>query len=111
VGLLQSIARGGTLLDVGCGTGALAERLQEVGFEAVGLDASMAMLNLLRERSDLPAICGKSSRLPFRDGSFNHVLCVASLHHVAERSAVAEPVREMSGVERPGGSVVLVVLL
>ena len=38
------------LLDVGCGTGALAAKLAARGYEATGLDPSDGMLGVLRER-------------------------------------------------------------
>lgn len=43
----------GTALDVGCGTGILLERFAKRGFQAVGLDASLDMLQAARAR--LPA--------------------------------------------------------
>src|SRR5205823_14923241 len=38
-------------LDVGCGTGALAERLAQSGYEMVGVDPSEGMLEIMRDRA------------------------------------------------------------
>jgi SAM-dependent methyltransferase len=106
--LIQRVTTPGTLLDVGCGTGVLAERLAEVGFQTVGLDSSPAMLNVLRSRRALPTVFGHSYHLPFLADSFDTVSCVATLHHVAEKQLVAESLHEMIRVAKPGGTVVVI---
>lgn len=47
----------GTVLDIGCGTGAMTERFARHGAKAVGLDISPGMLGLARQRcSSLPNV-------------------------------------------------------
>ncbi len=41
----------GSALDVGCGTGALAARLADAGYEMVGVDPSEGMLRVLEQRT------------------------------------------------------------
>ena len=41
---------GGTVLDLGCGTGRILLRLAEAGFEVVGVDFSQPMLGVCREK-------------------------------------------------------------
>ena len=72
-------------LDVGCGTGVLAQRLAAVGYEMVGLDPSEGMLEILAERApDVRAVRGYGTELPFEDGSFDLVFTVAAMHHIAD---------------------------
>jgi SAM-dependent methyltransferase len=52
VDFYRSLARetGGPVLEIGCGTGRVLERVAADGFACTGLDASPAMLDRLRER-------------------------------------------------------------
>jgi SAM-dependent methyltransferase len=98
----------GKVLDVGCGTGRLAERLADAGYNVMGLDQSRGMLHHVRERRpDIPVVAGESTALPFRDEIFSMTYCIAVLHHVAEPGAVRQTLREMSRVTRPGGHVLI----
>ena len=95
-------------LDVGCGTGALAARLAGRGYEMTGLDPSAGMLDVMRaERPEVEAVRGSGDRLPFDSGSFELVLTVAALHHIADPAAVRTTLGEMVRVCRPGGRIVV----
>jgi SAM-dependent methyltransferase len=48
--LRQSGAPAGTLVDLGCGSGALAEQVSAAGYEVVGVDLSPHLLSLARQR-------------------------------------------------------------
>ena len=98
----------GRALDVGCGTGVLAGRLAAGGWSMVGIDASPGMLERLRARaSDVEAVRGEATALPFADGEFDLVYCVAVLHHVAKPGAVRLALSEMVRVARIGGRVLV----
>lgn len=108
LGLLRRMAGQGPILDVGCGTGVLLQRIAAWEPDAVGVDASAEMLAVTRERRGLPAVCALSSSLPFLDDTFAMAFCVALLHHLADPEVVAETIREMMRVVRPSGAVVLI---
>lgn len=98
----------GPALDLGCGTGLLAEQLVDAGYAVVGLDPSRGMLEQLRHRRpDVPAVVGGGEALPFADGVFQLTYCIAVMHHVAEPDAVRRTLIEMARVTRPGGHVVV----
>jgi SAM-dependent methyltransferase len=98
----------GSALDVGCGTGALAARLAAAGYAVTGVDPSEGMLAVLRERAPgVRAVAGSGTRLPFGDGAFDLVLCVAVMHHVADAGDVRRTLAEMTRVARPGGSILV----
>jgi SAM-dependent methyltransferase len=66
----------GRVLDVGAGTGRASR--QSGGQPAVLLDVSPAMLRAARRHDpNAAAICGEAHRLPFAEGSFDRVICVA----------------------------------
>ncbi len=93
-------------LDVGCGTGVLAARLAGEGYSMTGIDPSSGMLDVLRERSpEVVAVRGSATELPFEDSSFDLVMSVAVMHHVADPGAVRQALGEMVRVSRPGGRV------
>src|SRR5436305_9088993 len=65
-------------LDVGCGTGLLAERLASAGYDMVGIDPSEGMLEVMRERApQIAAVHGSGTSLPFADDTFDLTLTVA----------------------------------
>jgi SAM-dependent methyltransferase len=98
----------GPALDVGCGTGQLAERIAAAGYPVVGLDPSPGMLaQFRRRRPDLRAVVGSGTALPFPDATFALTYCVAVLHHVAEPEAVRRTLAEMARVTRPDGRVLV----
>ena len=98
----------GAGLDVGCGTGVLAARLAARGFAMTGLDPSEGMLDVMRaEHPEVAAVRGSGDELPFETASFDLVLTVAALHHIADPAAVRATLAEMVRVCRPGGRIVV----
>jgi SAM-dependent methyltransferase len=53
------------------------------------------------------AVRASGTDIPFPDDSFDLVLCVAVMHHIAEAGAVRETLAEMTRVTRPGGRIVV----
>jgi SAM-dependent methyltransferase len=98
----------GRALDVGCGTGALAARLDAAGYEVAGVDPSEGMLEVLRERAPaVRALTASGTSLPFPDDSFDVVLTVAVMHHIAAAEDVRRTLAEMVRVARPAGGIVV----
>jgi SAM-dependent methyltransferase len=99
---------GGSALDVGCGTGALATRLAGVGYAMTGVDPSEGMLEVLRTRApEVDAVRGSGTSLPFADDSFDLVLSVAVMHHIADPGDVLRTLAEMVRVAKPSGRVLV----
>lgn len=98
----------GPTLDLGSGTGLLAERVAAAGYGVVALDPSRGMLGQLRRRRPgFPAVVANGVALPFPDATFGLTYCVAVMHHVAEPDAVRRTLAEMARVTRPGGRVIV----
>ena len=100
---------GERILDVGCGTGLLLERLQRTvpDVRLTGVDPVPEMLALARQRLTTAATelrGAAAERLPFADGSFDAVVS-ASVFHYVRRPEVA--LAEARRVLRPGGRLVL----
>ena len=92
------------VLDVGCGTGRLLERLTAAHPQArcVGVDPSPEMLAIARGRLPRSAglALGWAERLPFADESFDIVVSCSMLHCFHQPQ---DATREMARVLRPGG--------
>ena len=93
----------GQLLDVGGGTGRVAQMLSAHVGQIIVLDESLGMLRQAR-RKGLPAMCARSEQLPFPDGSVPRILMVDAFHHLGDQDhAVAELMRVLV----PGGRMVI----
>jgi ubiquinone/menaquinone biosynthesis C-methylase UbiE len=102
LGFLSRFATGARVLEVGCGTGLLLERMAEFALETKGVDLSAGMLRHALARG-LDAVEGSATELPFGDESFDVACSFKVLAHVKEiERALAEMVR----VIRPGGTVI-----
>jgi len=102
-----SVGQPGRALDIGCGLGKLISGLQEQGWEAWGLDASASMLALgrwLQPDDRVIRVRGIAEALPFRDSSFDCVLCKGSLDHFADPAAF---MREAARILTPDGRLVI----
>ena len=94
--------RPGSILDVGCGTGIFAERLErELAPAAVaGCDLSAGMLAQAAARSRRTGwVRGDSARLPVRAGGVDAVVCTQAFHFFDQPAAWAEFHRVLT----PGG--------
>ena len=77
---------GERILDLGCGDGALTEKLASLGCKVVGVDASELQIAAARERGlNARVIAGEA--LPFRD-EFDAVFSNAALHWMLQPDAV-----------------------
>ena len=95
----------GAVLEVGCGEGELAARIQsELGVELVALDQSARMVALCRERG-IDARVGDVQELPFEDGSFDVAVAAWMLFHVHD---LDRGIGELARVLRAGGRLVAV---
>jgi SAM-dependent methyltransferase len=92
------------LLDVGGGTGRVAQYFQGVFRQVLVLDVSLGMLIQAQTKDTLLPFLGASEHLPFGDGSFERVLAVDSFHHFRDQAKAAQ---ELGRVLAPGGRLVI----
>lgn len=74
-----------TLLDAGCGTGAMLQLFQKdlPGKRYTGLDLSKKMIEVAKKKQmyGVELVVGDCEALPFDDNSFDVITCSMSFHH------------------------------
>ena len=102
---------GGRLLDLGTGTGRVLELLASRVRQALGVDASKAMLALARSRlsGEQFAHCAVRQadiyRLPLANGGFDTAVLQMVLHYAEDPAGV---LAEAARVLRPGGRLIVI---
>lgn len=99
------IKRGSKVLDVGCGSGILLDRLWTT-YGVVGFGVDVSSKSLRRGRTEslagLDAPVGDARGLPFADNSFDLAFSLDVLEHIQHPERA---LREIARVVRPGGRV------
>ncbi len=70
------------LLDLGCGTGGMLQRLQErfENISACGMDYYASALSFAKAKTFYPLLQGDVKSMPFRPGAFDIILCLDVLY-------------------------------
>ncbi len=103
---------GMTILDLGAGSGRNAIALAEAGAaNVVAADISIRMLEMLRFEDThaeiiMPVQCD-AMELPFKEGAFDAVVCVAMIHHIAGRMNRRGTLRGAGQVVKAGGGILV----
>jgi len=108
--LLNDVTTKTSVLDVGCGTGRLAEQLLDSSpATVIGVDLSPGMVGQAQLRCERfgkrgAFIIGDSEHLPVASNSVDVVTCSHSFHHYPNQLAV---MREFARVLKPHGTLLL----
>lgn len=101
--VLAPYARGRDVLELGCGTGLILDRVAPIARSAKGIDLSEGMIDKARQRG-LDVVVGSVTELPYADASFDCVYSFKVLAHVPD---IGKAIAEAKRVTRPGGTMVL----
>lgn len=80
------------ILDLGCGDGALSEKIASTGASVLAVDYNQDMVNKARERGLTAEVCD-AGRIGYND-QFNAVFSNAALHWMTDYSSVIKGVRK-----------------
>lgn len=109
----------GLAVDIGCGPGQILQKLSTrlPEWKCIGIDRSLAMIRLARRTQGSPAsrslpsaaanlcfLAGDAGSLPFRDASFDLILCNSVLHHISDPSRLLSEIRR---VAKPGAAILV----
>ena len=101
------ITPGAVVVDVGTGTGFLADAALEAGARVIGVDASEGMLEQVRKRfagAAFEARAGEVDAIPVEDRSADAVLANMVLHHAPDPS---HAIVEMTRILKQGGRLII----
>jgi SAM-dependent methyltransferase len=105
VAFLEEAGRPCRLLDIGCGAGRALKAAIEHGCDSVGIDLSANQLQEARMLvgDDVQLVQADMRRIPFPDRSFDRIMMIAALHHLPDRGARVEALREAKRLLVDGG--------
>lgn len=105
--ILQLIEKHGdrcaSVLDLACGTGNMACRLAEKGFQVIGVDSSQEMLDIARKKGDFPLVQGDMRSFSLAQ-TVDVVICVYdSLNYLLTTEDLLKTFQSVRTCLRPGG--------
>jgi ubiquinone/menaquinone biosynthesis C-methylase UbiE len=110
--LIDNLANGSKMLDIGCGSGSLLHDLylRNPTFKLYGIDQSKDQLKRANQRiknlSDkIYFLRANAENLPFPDESFDFVMSVGVLKHITDKRKALE---ESARVLKPGGKMFII---
>jgi cyclopropane fatty-acyl-phospholipid synthase-like methyltransferase len=110
---LAEIARGMSVLDVGCGRGEILLQASQYGAKAIGFDYAVSALKIAADaiatRPDAETILihlGNAQWLPYQDNSFDRVFMLDVVEHLYPEELLQALV-EARRVLRPGGRLII----
>lgn len=101
----------GLILDVATGTGRSLLPLLKKGYKVIGIDLTEAMLAIAKDKAretldmDVNLIQGDALCLPFRDNSFDALVCTRFIH-IMPYKAQKLLISEMGRIVKPGGMLI-----
>jgi SAM-dependent methyltransferase len=99
------ITKGATLLDIGCGPGAMSQEMSEWG-TVISLDFEHAALQYVKSRGLPGPVQASAEALPFRESVFDAITALDVVEHLDDDHAAA---KEIYRVLKPGGTAVITV--
>lgn len=74
------------VLDIGCGGGALVNKVSKLVYKAVGIDLSNIMISHADSSKNVYYVQGNMQNLPFKEKCFSKIVCISSIMYIPENS-------------------------
>jgi ubiquinone/menaquinone biosynthesis C-methylase UbiE len=101
---LMSLQSESHLLDVGGGTGRVADALKDMVRKTVIADFSQGMLRYaIKKRHQV--VCSMAEKLPFPSFKFDRIIMVDTFHHLSDQD---QTIKELWRVLAPGGKIIII---
>jgi len=99
------ISQNNLVLDVGGGTGRIAEVINHQDCEVIIYDQSIHMLNNVQNKNKkIFKVCGEIEHISFSENQFENVIMVDTLHHVKDQQMA---INAILYILKPGGTFIL----
>ncbi len=83
------------LLDIACGTGTYLEIAKKFGADTVGCDISENMVRICKKKGFDNVFINDYHALPFKDGTFDIILCINAIHYSDNPKGVINEMRRV----------------
>lgn len=103
---LKSLETGSLVLDVGCGNGKYQVSNNDIIL--IGCDISCQLLEICSSRN-MNVFQAEAVSLPIRNGSMDHSISIAVIHHLACKERRIQALNEIKRVLKPGGTALIYV--
>ncbi len=97
----------GRILDLGCGNGNLTAYIKDKGLNVTGVDISQELLDIAKKKCKAEFIRSDMTKLPFNNDYFDHILVIASFHHLKDNAESDKALKEIKRVLKPRGHVLM----
>jgi ubiquinone/menaquinone biosynthesis C-methylase UbiE len=104
IGSLTHIPTDGIVLDAGGGTGRVAQYFRGKAAQIVIADGSFQMLREAQKKDGLQPVLSFTENLPFQSDTFDCIIMVDALHHVADQLKTSDELRR---ILKPGGRLII----
>jgi SAM-dependent methyltransferase len=102
--------KGGTVLDLGCGTGRLYDFLKPKKLNYLGIDHNSHLLDLARKNfPEARFRLDDMMDLKLEEGAFDNIFCVAAFHHVPTKKMRKKVIADLRLILREDGVLILTV--
>lgn len=91
------------ILDIGCGNG---RNMLYEGYNFTGIDNCENFIKICINRG-LNVLAGDMTNIPFKDNSFDYIICIASFHHLSTIERRQKALKEMKRILKPGGEILI----
>lgn len=104
----EYVHSGDSIADIGCGNGRVSELCDARGILYTGSDISVGLLTQARNAHPQHTfMLSTMEHLPFADNSFDHLILVASFHHIPSSTKRIAVLNELKRIVRPGGTIMM----
>ncbi len=94
----------GILLDLACGTGKLSREMKKLGYDVIGIDASLDMLNVacMKEHNDIEFLCQNMTELDLYGTVDITISSLDSINHLRDTEDIFKTFKRISLFSNPG---------
>ena len=93
---LINLSKNDRVLDLGCGTGLITEKISKKVDSIVGLDLSEEMIKNSIKRNNISYVVGNAKKLPFENNEFDKVVSFTVIQDIDKWDYVLKEIKRVS---------------